>query len=106
MSWFFLGMIHAPSRSTAQSPNDTVSIENDEMPLRNVVDILSGSRTRRRMLPSDADMDVWQFELQRRHVSHPHVFHTGQKVSRGFERNDTLGRAGPLAPATMPPPCT
>ena len=42
MSWFFLGMIHrAVALDRAQSPSDTVSIENDEMPLRNVVDILS-----------------------------------------------------------------
>ena len=107
MSWFFLGMIHrAVALDRAQSPSDTVSIENDEMPLRNVIDILSNEvKTRgERMLPSDADMD------QARNLncgvamfltlmfSIPGI----KKYQEGSRGNGTLGRAGPLAPlATM-----
>lgn len=103
MSWFFLGMIYrAVALERAQSPSDTISIEHDDLPLTQIIDILSNEVTTRgeRNEPTSVDLEkarnlncgVGMFLTLLFTV--PGI----KKLPNEKESKNSLGRAGPLAP--------
>jgi len=110
MSWFFLGMIHrALALDRAQSPSDTLSLDFDEAPLRQIIETLSNEvKTRgERSSPSFAELEqarnlnCGMAAILAMMFNIPGLKKIGESSNDGGKIKGA-GRAGPLAPlATM-----